>query len=363
MSEAQSLSGRYRIEVIDESGNIKQTVESENLITTKGYFNIFCRLATNGRKHRQFMNKIRVYNEEFHEFNATTEELVYSTSNTSSTDAFLEAEITSIDTPAFNATTVDFTVPFKFKQNFITTIPTGALKITHITGIDDADKIVSVTKLSETVYKGAADTLRCTYTLEYLHPWVETMETHSGTFEVDGIAYPYQLQSDTSEDPYDFFENLNDITSQAINEFIYKLGIGYDRNGHDWAIFSIFCDFSQPYSFGSVVDITQESMVITSKAEYNVLGSSAEYFTGKGVGLNITTLLNVTGDSSIAAKSDGSTRVSYPGVRWIFGFPAHFNKERFDKYVQDQITIEAESPWEEDPEYPEYPEDPPWPLE
>lgn len=351
MSEAQSLSGRYRIEVIDESGNIKQTVESENLITTKGYFNIFCKLATDGREHRQFMNKIRVYNEEFHEFNTTSEELVYSTSNASSTDAFLEAEITSIDTPAFNAATVDFTAPFKFKQNFIATIPTGALKITHITGIDDADKIVSVTKLSETVYKGAEDTLRCTYTLEYLHPWVETMETHSGTFEVDGIAYPYQLKSDTMEDWYDVIDNLNDITSQAINEFIYKMG--YNRHPERSAILSIFCDFSQPFSFGSV-DITQESMVLTSKSEYNVVGSEAEYFTGTEFEVNSTTLLKLT-DNSIAAKPDGSTRVSFPGVRWIFGFPAHFNKERFDKYVQDQKTIEAERPWDPD-------EIPPWPL-
>ena len=350
MSEAQSLSGRYRIEVIDESGNIKQTVESENLITTKGYFNIFCKLATDGREHRQFMNKIRVYNEEFHEFNTTSEELVYSTSNASSTDAFLEAEITSIDTPPFNAATVDFTVPFKFKQNFITTIPTGALKITHIAGIDDADKIVSVTKLSETVYKGAADTLSCTYTLEYLHPWVETMETHSGTFKVDGIAYPYQLTSDTREDWYDNIDNLNDITSQAINEFIYKLR--YNRN--EQSVLSIFCDFSQPYSFGSV-DITQESMVLTSKAEFNVLASMGKYFTDLlGYDLNSTTLLKLTGNT-ITAKSDGSTRVSYPGVRWIFGFPAHFNKERFDKYIQDQKTIEAERPWEPPPE--EYP---PW---
>ena len=350
MSEAQSLSGRYRIEVIDESGNIKQTVESENLITTKGYFNIFCKLATDGREHRQFMNKIRVYNEEFHEFNTTSEELVYSTSNASSTDAFLEAEITSIDTPPFNAATVDFTAPFKFKQNFITTIPTGALKITHIAGIDDADKIVSVTKLSETVYKGAADTLSCTYTLEYLHPWVETMETHSGTFKVDGIAYPYQLTSDTREDWYDNIDNLNDITSQAINEFIYKLR--YNRN--EQSVLSIFCDFSQPYSFGSV-DITQESMVLTSKAEFNVLASMGKYFTDLlGYDLNSTTLLKLTGNT-ITAKSDGSTRVSYPGVRWIFGFPAHFNKERFDKYIQDQKTIEAERPWEPPPE--EYP---PW---
>ena len=349
MSEAQSLSGRYRIEVIDESGNIKQTVESENLITTKGYFNIFCKLATDGHEHRQFMNKIRVYNEEFHEFNTTSEELVYSTSNTSSTDAFLEAEITSIDTPPFNAATVDFTTPFKFKQNFIATIPTGALKITHIAGIDDADKIVSVTKLSETVYKGAADTLSCTYTLEYLHPWVETMETHSGTFKVDGIDYPYQLTSDTGEDPYDFIENLNDITSQAINEFIYKLR--YNRNEESGL--SIFCDFSQPYSFGSV-DITQESMVLTSKAEYNVLASMGEYFTAlMGYQLNVTTNFDLTGNT-ITAKSDGSTRVSGPGVRWIFGFPAHFNKERFDKYIQDQKTIEAERPWEPPPG------DPPW---
>ena len=352
MSEAQSLSGRYRIEVIDESGNIKQTVESENLITTKGYFNIFCKLATDGREHRQFMNKIRVYNEEFHEFNTTSEELVYSTYNASSTDAFLEAEITSIDTPAFNAATVDFTAPFKFKQNFIATIPTGALKITHITGIDDADKIVSVTKLSETVYKGAEDTLKCTYTLEYLHPWVETMETHSGTFEVDGIAYPYQLESDTTEDPHDFIDNLNDITSQAINEFIYKMG---DYRAVERSVLSIFCDFSQSYSFGSV-DITQESMVITRKSEFNVLASSAEYFVDViGFEVNSTTYLKLTGDR-IAAKSDGSTRVSLPGVRWIFGFPAHFNKERFDKYVQDQKTIEAESPWGPD-------EFPPWPFE
>ena len=352
MSEAQSLSGRYRIEVIDESGNIKQTVESENLITTKGYFNIFCKLATDGREHRQFMNKIRVYNEEFHEFNTTSEELVYSTSNASSTDAFLEAEITSIDTPAFNAATVDFTAPFKFKQNFITTIPTGALKITHIAGIDDADKIVSVTKLSETVYKGAGDTLKCTYTLEYLHPWVETMETHSGTFEVDGIAYPYQLKSNAMEDPYDVIDNLNDITSQAINEFIYKMG-DY-RAAERSAVLSIFCDFSQPFSFGSV-DITQESMVLTSKAEYNVVGSDAEYFTDiNGFEVNPTTLLELTGNR-IAAKSDGSTRVSSPGVRWIFEFPAHFNKERFDKYVQDQKTIEAERPWDPD-------EFPPWEL-
>lgn len=351
MSEAQSLSGRYRIEVIDESGNIKQTVESENLITTKGYFNIFCKLATDGREHRQFMNKIRVYNEEFHEFNTTSEELVYSTSNASSTDAFLEAEITSIDTPAFNAADVDFTVPFKFKQNFITTIPTGALKITHISGIDDADKIVSVTKLSETVYKGAKDTLSCTYTLEYLHPWVETMETHSGIFEVDGIAYPYQLESDTQEDPYDVIDNLNDITSQAINEFIYKMG---DYRLDEWSVLSIFCDFSQSYSFGSV-DITQESMVLTSKAEYNVLGSNAEYFTYIiGFTVNPTTFLKLTGNS-ITAKPDGSTRVSSPGVRWIFEFPAHFNKERFDKYVQDQKTIEAERPWDPDPD-----EIPPW---
>ena len=352
MSEAQSLSGRYRIEVIDESGNIKQTVESENLITTKGYFNIFCKLATDGLEHRQFMNKIRVYNEEFHEFNTTSEELVYSTSNASSTDAFLEAEITSIDTPPFNAATVDFTAPFKFKQNFITTIPTGALKITHIARIDDTDKIVSVTKLSETVYKGAADTLSCTYTLEYLHPWVETMETHSGTFKVDGIAYPYQLTSDTREDPYDNIDNLNDITSQAINEFIYKMR--YNRN--EQSVLSIFCDFSQPYSFGSV-DITQESMVLTSKAEFNVLASMGKYFTDLlGYELNSTTSFNLTGNT-IAAKSDGSTRVSSPGVRWIFGFPAHFNKERFDKYIQDQKTIEAERPWEPPPE--EYP---PWPL-
>lgn len=347
MSEAQSLCGRYRIEVIDESGNIKQTVESENLITTKGYFNIFCKLATDGREHRQFMNKIRVYNEEFHEFNTASEELVYSTSNASSTDAFLEAEITSIDTPAFNAATVDFTAPFKFKQNFITTIPTGALKITHIAGIDDADKIVSVTKLSETVYKGAEDTLKCTYTLEYLHPWVETMETHSGTFEVDGIAYPYQLKSDTMEDPHDVIDNLNDITSQAINEFIYKMG---DYRAVERSILSIFCDFSQSYSFGSV-DITQESMVLTSKAEYNVLGSNGEYFTDiNGFEVNPTTRLELTGNR-IVAKSDGSTRVSSPGVRWIFGFPANFNKERFDKYVQDQQTIEAETPWNPD-EYP-----------
>ena len=349
MSEAQSLSGRYRIEVIDESGNIKQTVESENLITTKGYFNIFCKLATDGREHRQFMKKIRVYNEEFHEFNTTSEELVYSTSNASSTDAFLEAEITSIDTPAFNAATVDFTVPFKFKQNFITTIPTGALKITHIAGIDDADKIVSVTKLSETVYKGAQDTLKCTYTLEYLHPWVETMETHSGTFEVDGIAYPYQLKSDTMEDLYDVIDNLNDITSQAINEFIYKLGdysySSYSRPDR----LSFFCDFSQPFSFGSV-DITQESMVLTSKSEYNVVGSVAEYFTGKEFAVNPTTFLKLT-DNSIVAKPDGSTRVSFPGVRWIFEFPAHFNKERFDNYVQDQQTKEAETPSDPD-EYP-----------
>ena len=344
MSEAKSLCGRYRIEVIDESGNIKQTVESENLITTKGYFNIFCKLATNGREHRQFMNKIRVYNEEFHEFNTTSEELVYSTSNASSTDAFLEAEITSIDTPAFNAATVDFTGPFKFKQNFITTIPTGALKITHITGIDDADKIVSVTKLSETVYKGARDTLRCTYTLEYLHPWVETMETHSGTFKVDGIAYPYQLTSDTCEDPYDMIDNLNDITSQAINEFIYRMA--YNR--YEETELLVFIDFSQPYSFGSV-DITQESMVITSKAEYTV-GSNTEHFTSKTFPVNPTTLLKLT-DNSIAAKSDGSTRVSFPGARWIFEFPAHFNKERFDNYVQDQQTIEAETPWNPD-EYP-----------
>ena len=351
MSEAQSLSGRYRIEVIDESGNIKQTVESENLITTKGYFNIFCKLATDGHEHRQFMNKIRVYNKEFHEFNTTSEELVYSTSNASSTDAFLEAEITSIDTPAFNAATVDFTAPFKFKQNFITTIPTGALKITHIAGIDDADKIVSVTKLSETVYKGAEDTLKCTYTLEYLHPWVETMETHSGTFEVDGIAYPYQLQSDTREDWYDVIDNLNDITSQAINEFIYKMA---DYRAVEQSVeLSIFCDFSQPFSFGSV-DITQESMVLTSKSEYNVVGLEAEYFTGKEFEVNPTTRLKLT-DNRIAAKSDGSTRVSSPGVRWIFGFPANFNKERFDKYVQDQKTIEAERPWDPD-------EFPPWPL-
>ena len=347
MSEAQSLSGRYRIEVIDESGNIKQTVESENLITTKGYFNIFCKLATDGREHRQFMNKIRVYNEEFHEFNTTSEELVYSTSNASSTDAFLEAEITSIDTPAFNAATVDFTVPFKFKQNFITTIPTGALKITHIAGIDDADKIVSVTKLSETVYKGAQDTLKCTYTLEYLHPWVETMETHSGTFEVDGIAYPYQLKSDTMEDLYDVIDNLNDITSQAINEFIYKVGC-YSRPDRS-VMLSIFCDVSQPFSFGSV-DITQESMVLTSKSEYNVVGSAAEHFTGKEFEVNPTTLLELT-DNSIVAKPDGSTRVSFPGVRWIFEFPAHFNKERFDNYVQDQQTKEAETPSDPD-EYP-----------
>ena len=352
MSEAQSLSGRYRLEVIDESGNIKQTVESENLITTKGYFNIFCKLATDGREHRQFMNKIRVYNEEFHEFNTTSEELVYSTSNASSTDAFLEAEITSIDTPAFNAATVDFTAPFKFKQNFIATIPTGALTITHIAGIDDADKIVSVTKLSETVYKGAEDTLKCTYTLEYLHPWVETMETHSGTFEVDGIAYPYQLQSDTSEDPHGMVDNLNDITSQAINEFIYKIG---DYRYAERSILSIFYDFSQPCSFGSV-DITQESMVLTSKSEYNVVGSDAEYFSDNvhEFEVNSTTLLKLT-DNSIAAKPDGSTRISFPGVRWIFGFPAHFNKERFDKYVQDQKTIEAERPWDPD-------EIPPWPL-
>ena len=342
MSEAQSLSGRYRIEVIDESGNIKQTVESENLITTKGYFNIFCKLATDGREHRQFMNKIRVYNEEFHEFNTTSEELVYSTSNASSTDAFLEAEITSIDTPAFNAATVDFTVPFKFKQNFITTIPTGALKITHIAGIDDADKIVSVTKLSETVYKGAQDTLKCTYTLEYLHPWVETMETHSGTFEVDGIAYPYQLKSDTMEDLYDVIDNLNDITSQAINEFIYKLGYYSGLS----VMLEIFCDVSQPYSFVSV-DITQESMVLTSKSEYNVVGSVAEYFTGKEFEVNPTTRLELT-DNSIVAKPDGSTRVSFPGVRWIFEFPAHFNKERFDNYVKDQQTKEAETPWNPD---------------
>ena len=347
MSEAQSLSGRYRIEVIDESGNIKQTVESENLITTKGYFNIFCKLATDGREHRQFMNKIRVYNEEFHEFNTTSEELVYSTSNASSTDAFLEAEITSIDTPAFNAATVDFTVPFKFKQNFITTIPTGALKITHIAGIDDADKIVSVTKLSETVYKGAQDTLKCTYTLEYLHPWVETMETHSGTFEVDGIAYPYQLKSDTMEDLYDVIDNLNDITSQAINEFIYKLGYYSGLS----VMLEIFCDVSQPYSFVSV-DITQESMVLTSKSEYNVVGSVAEYFTGKEFEVNPTTRLELT-DNSIVAKPDGSTRVSFPGVRWIFEFPAHFNKERFDNYVQDQQTKEAETPSDPD-------ENPPW---
>ena len=345
MSEAQSLSGRYRIEVIDESGNIKQTVESENLITTKGYFNIFCKLATDGREHRQFMKKIRVYNEEFHEFNTTSEELVYSTSNASSTDAFLEAEITSIDTPAFNAATVDFTVPFKFKQNFITTIPTGALKITHIAGIDDADKIVSVTKLSETVYKGAQDTLKCTYTLEYLHPWVETMETHSGTFEVDGIAYPYQLKSDTMEDLYDVIDNLNDITSQAINEFIYKLGYYSGLS----VMLEIFCDVSQPYSFVSV-DITQESMVLTSKSEYNVVGSVAEYFTGKEFEVNPTTCLELT-DNSIVAKPDGSTRVSFPGVRWIFEFPAHFNKERFDNYVQDQQTKEAETPSDPD-EYP-----------
>ena len=345
MSEAQSLSGRYRIEVIDESGNIKQTVESENLITTKGYFNIFCKLATDGREHRQFMNKIRVYNEEFHEFNTTSEELVYSTSNASSTDAFLEAEITSIDTPAFNAATVDFTVPFKFKQNFITTIPTGALKITHIAGIDDADKIVSVTKLSETVYKGAQDTLKCTYTLEYLHPWVETMETHSGTFEVDGIAYPYQLKSDTMEDLYDVIDNLNYITSQAINEFIYKLGYYSGLS----VMLEIFCDVSQPYSFVSV-DITQESMVLTSKSEYNVVGSVAEYFTGKEFEVNPTTLLELT-DNSIVAKPDGSTRVSFPGVRWIFEFPAHFNKERFDNYVQDQQTKEAETGGDPD-EYP-----------
>ena len=350
MSEAQSLSGRYRIEVIDESGNIKQTVESENLITTKGYFNIFCKLATDGLEHRQFMNKIRVYNEEFHEFNTTSEELVYSTSNASSTDAFLEAEITSIDTPAFNATTVDFTVPFKFKQNFIATIPTGALKITHITGLDDADKIVSVTKLSETVYKGAEDTLKCTYTLEYMHPWVETMETHSGTFEVDGIAYPYQLKSYISEDPYDI-DNLNDITSQAINEFIYNVG---DYRSAERSILSIFYDFSQSYSFGSV-DITQESMVLTSKAEYNVLGSNAEHFIVGGFEVNPTILLKLTDIYHIAAKPDGSTRVSSPGVRWIFEFPAHFNKERFDKYVQDQKTIEAERPWDPD-------EIPPWPL-
>lgn len=354
MSEAQSLSGRYRIEVIDESGNIKQTVESENLITTKGYFNIFCKLATDGREHRQFMNKIRVYDEEFHKFNTTSEELVYSKSNTSSTDAFLEAEITSIDTPGFNADTVDFTVPFKFKQNFIATIPTGALKITHITGIDDADKIVSVTKLSETVYKGAEDTLKCTYTLEYLHPWVETMETHSGTFEVDGIAYPYQLQSNTGEDPHGMVENLNDITSQAINEFIYKLG-DY-RQAERSVLSTIFCDFSQPFSFGSV-DITQESMVLTSKSEYNVVGSDAEYFASYVFvfEVNSTTLLKLT-DNAIDAKPDGSTRVSFPGVRWIFGFPAHFNKERFDKYVQDQKTIEAERPWDPD-------EFPPWPFE
>ena len=354
MSEAQSLSGRYRIEVIDESGNIKQTVESENLITTKGYFNIFCKLATDGREHRQFMNKIRVYDEEFHEFNTTSEELVYSTSNASSTDAFLEAEITSIDTPAFNAATVDFTGPFKFKQNFITTIPTGALKITHITGIDDADKIVSVTKLSETVYKGAEDTLKCTYTLEYLHPWVETMETHSGTFEVDGIAYPYRLKSDTREDWYDVIDNLSDITSQAINEFIYKMG--YNRHPERSDMLSLFCDFSKPYSFGSV-DITQESMVLTSKSEYNVVRLEAEYFTDnefKEFEVNSTTLLELTGDS-IPAKPDGSTRISFPGVRWIFGFPANFNKERFDKYVQDQQTIEAESPWE-----PPDDETPPW---
>ena len=341
MSEAQSLSGRYRIEVIDESGNIKQTVESENLITTKGYFNIFCKLATNGHEHRQFMNKIRVYDEVFHEFNTTSEELVYSTSNASSTDAFLEAEITSIDTPAFNAATVDFTTPFKFKQNFITTIPTGALTITHIAGIDDADKIVSVTKLSETVYKGAGDTLRCTYTLEYLHPWVETMKTHSGTFKVDGIAYPYQLKSDTIKDLHGVIDNLNDITSQAINEFIYK--IGHNRN--EFSVLSVvFCDFSQPYSFGSV-DITQESMVITSKSEYNVLGSKAgDLFTVKEFAVNAATLLKLTGDI-IVAKPDGSTRVSFPGVRLIFEFPAHFIKERFDKYVQDQKTIEAERPW------------------
>ena len=354
MSEAQSLSGRYRIEVIDESGNIKQTVESENLITTKGYFNIFCKLATDGREHRQFMNKIRVYNEEFHKFNTTSEELVYSTSNASSTDAFLEAEITSIDTPAFNAATVDFTGPFKFKQNFITTIPTGALKITHITGIDDADKIVSVTKLSETVYKGAEDTLKCTYTLEYLHPWVETMETHSGTFEVDGIAYPYRLKSDTREDWYDVIDNLSDITSQAINEFIYKMG--YNRHPERSVMLSIFCDFSKPFSFGSV-DITQESMVLTSKSEYNVVGVEAEYFTDKEFKefeVNSTTLLELTGDS-ITLKPGVSTRISFPGVRWIFGFPAHFNKERFDKYVQDQQTIEAESPWE-----PPDDETPPW---
>ena len=349
MSEAQSLSGRYRIDVIDESGNIKQTVESENLITTKGYFNIFCKLATDGREHRQFMNKIRVYNEEFHEFNTTSEELVYSTSNASSTDAFLEAEITSIDTPAFNAATVDFTVPFKFKQNFITTIPTGALKITHIAGIDDADKIVSVTKLSETVYKGAQDTLKCTYTLEYLHPWVETMETHSGTFEVDGIAYPYQLKSDTMEDLYDVIDNLNDITSQAINEFIYKVAC-YSRPDRSIAL-EIFCDVSQPFSFGSV-DITQESMVLTSKSEYNVVGSVAEYFTGKEFEVNPTTRLELT-DNSIVAKPDGSTRVSFPGVRWIFEFPAHFNKERFDNYVRDQQTKEAETPSDPD-------ENPPW---
>ena len=111
----------------------------------------------------------------------------------------------------------------------------------------------------------------------------------------------------------------------------------------------IFCDVSQPFSFGSV-DITQESMVLTSKSEYNVVGSVAEYFTGKEFEVNPTTRLELT-DNSIVAKPDGSTRVSFPGVRWIFEFPAHFNKERFDNYVQDQQTKEAETPSDPD-EYP-----------
>ena len=327
MCEPQ-LSGRYRIAVIGSDGQIKQVVESKNLITTKGYFNIFCRFATNRLAHRQFMDKIRVYNSEYHTFDLTSEELVYSPSNTSRTDAYLE-EYAEINTPEFNVSSVNFKVPFKFQQHFNATIPAGALKITHIAGYD-GDKIVSVTELSEPVNKGAGDTLQCTYTLEYVHPWVETMPVSSGNIEVDGVSYPYELYSSNMQDHYTLISNLG---AHAINEFIYAL----EPNVYWTAM-----DTSKDHRTGDVA-ITENSAVITCKAEYNVSSGYANYFNDKTFNLNRTSSIKLTGDK-IAVANNGSTRISFPGVRWVFGFPAHFNKARFDEYTAAQIQYEEDNP-------------------
>lgn len=314
-----SIKGKYRITVIDESGQIKQDITSENLITTKGYFNLFYRSVTGKFDYKTFMNKAYLI--------PSTTNFVASTESISTSGA-LAIDVTQ-ETVPLNLSTVDTSSPLKIVSKFVGTIITGSItNCNKIAGFDGND-LVSLTELPEPINKTQSDIIKLTYTLEYEHPWVESI-TNSGQFEVGSKTYNYTIVTDKSSTSESDQTGMGTITDPDISKFLYEV-----LHPNDY-----FGSFEEEADHGGVT-VTSTEIIINCKHAFNVSESMKQYFNDVVYKINKGNKLTV----SQAIDVSENQRIVLPGVRWIFTLSPNFRKDEFDRLVESAKGGSSSDPY------------------